>query len=74
MKIDINKKDLWDLRDIIRRERDRVHVMYVREDRNACALEFKQREDVANKVIRKLNTALKKAYGHDCLGEAYLQK
>ena len=62
MKIDIAKRDLWYLRDI-------VHKVY-----DSGKHPVPEVDEVCLKVIRKLNRALVKVEGHDYNGEAYLRR
>lgn len=64
MKIDINKDDLWIIRDAIN------DVIYRREN---CPHPpaWGNTTLILRKLNRKLNRALKKVYSHDCNGESY---
>lgn len=74
MKIDISPKDMWYLRDAIH------HAVWLAdnppEDTSHPASgtsnpELSEKSRVLRKFNRKLNRALKKAYGHDCSGAYY---
>jgi len=63
MKIDVAKDDLQILRDLV--WEGRAHYL-------KSAVERKETIEVATKHIKKINSALKKAHGHDCNGEHYV--
>ena len=65
MKIDIAKVDLWHVRDMLYKERQRILSS---PNPSAC----RDQPEVALKIIKKLNQALTKVYGHDCYGESYI--
>ena len=64
MKIDIAKDDLWWIRDILSKA---VESMESRPNPPSHG----KAPQIARKVIRKLNKAMKKSFGHDCYSEWY---
>jgi len=65
MEIDITGPDLWYLRDMLKEARDNMNVHNPSYDRQS---------EISLKVIKKLNRAMTKVYGHDCGGDWYLNK
>ena len=59
MNIDISKKELQSIRDIIYNGRN-----YYKRNKDVFS--------IGTKLIKKLNYVLKKVYGHDCNGKYYL--
>lgn len=67
MKIDIAKEDLWWLRDILSKAIDDMEMCP-----NPSA--YGKSPSIARKINRKLNVAIKKAFGHDMHAEWYNYK
>ena len=65
MKIEISKDDLMDLRHLASRQ-----VYTMEHCPNPAA--WGDIPKTGRKFIRKLNAALKKVHGHDCMGDTYL--
>jgi len=62
MKIDISKKELQNIRDIIHKGRENYRL----DQRRLNVF------DIGTKLIRKINNELKKVNGHTCNGEFYI--
>lgn len=68
MKIDISPKDMWYLRDAIH------HAVWLAENlptRGNISPHNMRKANVFRKFNRKLNLAIKRAYGYDCSGSLY---
>ncbi len=64
MTIDIAKGELQTIRDV-------VHVAIYRMEHAPCPSASGDSPTIMRKLNRKLNRALKAAYGHDCCGDRY---
>ncbi len=69
MKIDVAKKDLQIIREIIWAGRAHYGRMMFGIEEDSM---FQREYDVGKKLIRKVNMALKSVHGHDCHGDDYL--
>jgi len=66
MNIDISKKDLWDLREAL-------YLAYEHMMSTPNPIAFADTPRTTQKIIQKVNKALKKVHGHDCSGFYYLK-
>lgn len=68
MNIDISKKELQDLRELLYEGRAR----YARTCFTDVGSTSSKMVELGTKYIRKVNNALKKVHGHDCCGNYYI--
>ena len=65
MNLKVSKEELMSLRHVVS-----IQLGHMRHCPNPSA--YGDCIPVAEKFIRKLNAALKKTHGHDCMGDTYL--
>jgi len=73
MKINIAKNELQIIRDIIRSGRDAYRIKRKDVQFDYQYKYHKEMFDCGTKLIKKINSALKKVCGHDCCGDGYLK-